>query len=283
MVLAKQARWLVAVLLGLSGCAAETAEDIGDDRVLDHIEALGFDRSEAEVRPNRVIVQGDILFDRKGLLRGEYERWEPAPDGELIDKGYRYPGGQVSIKNRGNIRLLFAKGKFAPTPEIRSAFMAAARTWSEIPNSAIRISPDNTGPAIVVRTVPEASWDEYSPCPDTDACTFAPRDGRPGYDLFIRAKSLDRGCAAWSPSGLAYTARHELGHAIGFAHPREDGSKHVAGTGKCGEASEDACVQDPGYATVMGSYSISTSCLYAPARLTRDDYATCAAIYPVRP
>jgi hypothetical protein len=273
---------IASVLIG--GCAVEVEGASGgdDERVLDHVEALGFERSEAHVLDDRVIVQGDILFDRQGLLDGEYERWERPDSSALIQKGYRYPGGQVSAKNRGNIRLLFAKGKFAPTPEIRSAFVAAARAWSQIPGSSIRISSDNTGPAIVVRTVPVNNWDKYSPCPDTDACTFAPRDGRPGYDLFIRAESLDRGCATWSPSGLAYAAKHELGHAIGFAHPKESGSKHVDRTGECDEATADACVANAGYATVMGAAAIKPGCVYTPARVTQDDYATCVAVYPAK-
>lgn len=270
----------VAVLAATSGCAVELEDpaDADDQAALDHVEALGFERGEARLRGDRVVVQGDILFDRQALLNGEYEHWQRREDDDLVEKGYQYKE-LVAEKNRGNLRLLFATGQFAPTREIRTAFVAAAKAWSQVPGSSIRISPDNTGPAIVVRTVPADRWDAYSGCKDTDACAFAPRDGRPGYDLFIRAESVDEGCAHWSTSGLAYAARHELGHAIGFAHPKEKGSKLVAGTQPCTLSAYD-CIWTPQYPSVMAAPEIDASCTYVPARITKDDYAACAKVYP---
>jgi hypothetical protein len=267
----------------VAGCAAETVdpEHADYEAVLEGVEALGFERNAANVLVDRVVVDGDIIFDREGLLRGEYERWDQPEDEPLVEKGYRYPG-LIAEKHRGNIRLLFAPGKYAPTPEIRSAFLAAAVAWSEVPGSSIRISPDNNGPAIVVRTVPVENWERYSGCKNTDACAYAPRDGRPGYDIFIRARSIDTGCNAWSPSGLAYTARHEIGHTLGFAHPKEKGGKHVSGTQACTRMTEQECTYEPTYSTVMAAATITSRCVYSPARVTQDDYATCAAVYPAR-
>lgn len=270
---------LTTLLVG--GCVGEIEDPTtaSDEAVLDHIEALGFERGEAAVLEDRVVVQGDILFDRAGLLSGEYERWTQPEDGELIEKGYRYPD-LVAAKHRSNLRILFAKGDYAPTKEMRSAFLAAAKAWSEVPGSSIRISPENTGPAMVVRMVPVGLWPKYSGCKDADACAYAPRNGRPGYDILVRAKTRNKGCATWSPSHLAYVARHELGHAIGFAHPKEAGSKPVKGTKTCSLATEEACTYEPGYTTVMGAATIEAGCVYSPARIGKDDYATCAATYP---
>lgn len=75
-------------------------------------------------------------------------------------------------------------------------------------------------------------------------------------------------------------ARHELGHAIGFAHPKEAGSKLVKGTKSCSKATEEQCTNEPGYATVMGAPTLDSGCIYSPARVTQDDYATCSAVYP---
>jgi len=272
---------IAAVLLG--GCAAELEdpEAADDGAVLDHVEALGFNPQEAKVIGDHVVVEGDIVFERQGLLRGEYEQFDAPEDSDLVEKGYRYPG-LIAEKHRGNLRILFASGAYAPSNEMRAAFLAAAKAWSEVPGSSIRISPDNTGPAIVVRKVPVKNWAEYSGCEDADACAYAPKNGRPGYDLFVREKSFDKGCTTWSPTGLAYLARHELGHAIGFAHPKTAGSKHVSGTQKCSKANEAQCLKKNDYDTVMGAAVLKSSCVYSPARITKDDYATCTAVYPVK-
>lgn len=131
-----------------------------------------------------------------------------------------------------------------------------------------------------MRTVPVERWTKYAGCKDTDACAYAPYNGRPGYDLFIRAESIEQGCTKWSPSALAYVARHELGHSIGFAHPKEKGSKHVKGTKACGWATEDDCTFETDYVTVMGAATSAPRCVYSPARVTQDDFATCIATYP---
>lgn len=74
-------------------------------------------------------------------------------------------------------------------------------------------------------------------------------------------------------------ARHELGHAIGFAHPNEADSVHVDDTQEC-TSSERTCLKNPGmkYTTIMSSI-VKGSCTALLPRLTKDDYATAAAIY----
>jgi hypothetical protein len=227
-----------------------------------------------------VIVGGDLRFERAALLRGEYERLTRGAAGTaLIEKGYRYPA-VIGPKYRGNVRLAFATGRFAPTPEIREAMISAANAWSAVPGSSLRISMKNTGPTIKVYTVPVDRWSDVS-CDGVDACADAPREGRPGESVFIRAESLVPGCASWSTTNLASATRHELGHALGFAHPRELDSVLVKGTVRCESASELAC-QKPGYATIMGAFTRKAGCLISPARLTQDDYATCKAVYPAQ-
>jgi len=274
---------LALLPLALSGCIAEIEDPTtaDDEAVLDHVEALGHSRDSAAIRGDHVIVDGDMRFNRGALLRGKYERAVEVGDfGELVDKGYRYPG-IIAAKNRSNIRLLFATGAYAPTKAIRDAFIAAAKSWSSIPGSSLRISTDNTGPAIVVRTVPVARFEKYSGCVGTDACADAPLDGRPGYEIFIRAESIHEGCEKWASSNLINVTRHELGHALGFAHPKEKGSKLVGKTAGCA-ASVSRCVFEPGYSTIMGAPDVGAKCSFTPARLTKDDYATTVATYPAQ-
>jgi hypothetical protein len=278
----KHAR-LALLAAAVSGCIGEIEDPAtaGDEAVLDHVEALGHSRESAVIHGEHVIVDGDMRFQRDALLRGEYERAVDVGDfGELVDKGYRYPG-IIAAKNRGNIRLLFATGTYAPTKTIRDAFIAAAKAWSSIPGSSIRISPDNTGPAIVVRMVPAARFEKYSGCAGTDACADAPLNGRPGYEVFIRAESIHEGCEKWAGSNLINVTRHELGHALGFAHPKEKGSKHLDTTASCA-ASPSKCVLEPGYSTIMGAPDVGAKCAFTPARLTKDDYATTVATYPAQ-
>jgi hypothetical protein len=110
-----------------------------------------------------------------------------------------------------------------------------------------------------------------------------PAKGRPGVNLYIRSGSKEGDCVGWSGSNLASVTRHELGHALGFAHPKEADADHVKGTQSCPLANEKACVQDLNYTTIMGPADIQPSCSVSPARLTQDDYATCKLVYPAKP
>jgi hypothetical protein len=270
-----------AFLWLISGCTAELHDpDLADnDAVLDHVEALGLAREDAVISGDHVVVEGDMRFDRSALFRGEYERLAPLRgDGELIEKGYHYPS-LIAAKHQGNIRLRFAEGAYAPPKEVRDAFVVAAKSWSSVPGSAIRISPDNTGPAVVVRFVPAEDFDDYSGCADTDACAEVPLNGRPGYNLFVRSESTVPGCPDWTGSNAANMARHELGHSLGFAHPKAPKSDHAVGTQRCPYDDPRQCYR-PGYSTVMGALKKEPGCIISPARLTKDDYKTCAAAYP---
>jgi len=274
---------VAAILVCLVGCATEVErpEDADDEAVLDHVEALGYGRASAEIDDEVVLVEGDIIFDRTLLLEGAYERTESV-DGDLIEKGYRYPT-VISTANQAKVKLAFATGKEAPSKAIRDGFIAAAKAWSAIPGSALRVSTSNTGPAITIRMV--KVWKKpNTPCPDADACANAPAKGRSGINLYIRSGSHEGDCVGWSGSNLASVTRHEMGHALGFAHPKESGSKHVSGTKSCSRATEQACADDDNlYPTIMGPADIQAGCSVSPSRITQDDYATAKIVYPVTP
>ena len=248
--------------------------------MLDHVEALGYSRDHAEVHGEHVTIGGDMLFERGALLRGEYERFH-SPDA-LIAKGYQAED-IVSELYQGNIKLAFATGKLAPSTEIRDAYIAAAKAWSAIPNSAIRIHAKNTGPSIVIRMIPAKEWKKYPQCKGTDACAAFPLNGRPGKEVLVREKPSREGCTVWSSSALINSSRHELGHALGFTHPEAEDSLLVKDTRWCQYSTEEHCLNDPElYPTIMGMYVTEEGCVVTPARLTQDDYKTCAAVYPAQ-
>ena len=67
-------------LLALFGCIAELEQPAlaDDEAVLDHVEALGYARDAARLKGDDVLVEGDLLFDRDGLVQGAYETHSPA-------------------------------------------------------------------------------------------------------------------------------------------------------------------------------------------------------------
>jgi hypothetical protein len=273
---------IVACVLGACVVDAEQAAVADDEAVLDHVEALGYAREGAEVDGDVVLVGGDLVFDRALLVEGAYER-SPSTEGELIEKGYRYPG-IISAANQGNVKLAFAVGPQAPSKVLRDGFIAAAKAWSSIPGSALRVSTTNTGPAIRVHMIQAANWKKpNTPCPKTDACALAPLNGRPGSKVYIRSGSKFGDCVGWSGSNLASATRHELGHALGFAHPEEADADPVPGTAACRFATEGACAENLNYTTIMGPAEVLLGCSVTPARLTKDDYGTAKAVYPETP
>lgn len=273
----------VVLACALGACVAEVeqAAEADDEAVLDHVEALGYAREDAEVDGDIVLVGGDLVFDRTQLLEGAYER--PVSAGDLVRKGYSY-SDIISVANQANVKLAFATGAQAPSKVLRDGFIAAAKAWSTIPGSALRVSTANTGPAIRIHMIQAANWKKpNTPCPKTDACALAPLNGRPGSKLYIRSGSKFGDCVGWSGSNLASATRHELGHALGFAHPEEADADPVPGTKACPFSTEDACAKNLNYTTIMGPAEVLLGCSVSPARLTKDDYATAMAVYPEAP
>jgi hypothetical protein len=278
LVLGSKLRCVITVFaaLSISACAVEVSSGATDDDVLDHVEAIGFDRDSAEIVGNVVRVDGDMVLYRDALLAGAYETSD-APEG-VVEKGYRY-STLVSSGRRGNVKLAFATGGRAPSSRIRNAFISAADAWSEIPGSTVRIDASNTGPAITVHMINALDWPEGSRCSARSvACAEVPMAGRPGANVWIMSCDTFANCRDWSTSSLSQTARHELGHAMGFAHPKEVASVRVSGTRAC-TGSVSTCAVNPGYSTVMSTPAAATRCEVTPALLTQDDYATCAATY----
>jgi hypothetical protein len=254
---------VLAVIWGLSGCAADTqlADAADDEATLDHVEALGYAREDVVLDDEHAHVQGDVLLERELLVQGAYEQGAIA-DGP-IEKGYTEYSGTIG-RGRNNIKLAFGTGAELPPRAVRDAFIAAAAAWSAIPGSTLRISTANTGSVVTVR------WRTPANLPCTagrDVCANPPSVGLPGRNIYVRNAPLTPGCGAtWSGSNLLNMTRHEMGHTLGFAHPYDPRAQHVEGT-------------SPGILSTIMDPTVAAGCVIAPTRLTQDDYATAAAVY----
>jgi hypothetical protein len=82
---------------------------------------------------------------------------------------------------------------------------------------------------------------------------------------------------------LARVTRHELGHAVGFAHPKESGSTLIVSdagtpTASCPNAAT-SCLTKPTYDTVMSHFSVDTTCATNVTTLSFDDRVACSIVY----
>ncbi len=250
--------------------------------LLAEVAALGLDTNGVAIDREVVRVEGDIILERERLLAGEYA--DPGEsEGAFIPKGYRY-SPLVSSVNRPKIKLAWGTGANAPSDRIKTAVIEAAADISNVALSTVRIRTTNTGPAITVKMLDAAHWPGASGCgTDAWACADIPSGGKPGKVLWVKSAVGDPGEPCdYTPTFLRSLVVHELGHAIGLAHPKESGSTHVDGTMSCG-GSAAVCPGSPGYDTVMNAYldfkPFPDCGADGPDKLTIDDRATIATIY----
>ncbi len=208
------------------GCAAETGlhDEVSEElKIEQFLQQKGFDVSDLVFDGDRVVVEGDILFDRDALL-------DDATD--IVPKAYGNWGGwQVDRSHLSNVQLVF-ESDVPLTWQL--FFMAAAQQWSQATafglHTAIDISPLNTGDEITVSM--EALPQQFQGVPVRTA--FPTRDGagrfRTGPTIEINtnysgtcADSLDD----ITPQLGALIVLHEIGHTLGFHHPHKTGDKSV--------------------------------------------------------
>lgn len=276
--------WLAGTVMFAVSCAeidgdvdspaevpSSTAATSIEQQLTEKAAALGFDTADIVIGDNFVRVEGDIVLDRDGLLNGGYDH--PPSSGTTVEKGYRTPS-LISAANDGNVRLQWLTAS-NPSTTFRNAFISAAGDFNSI-FSSLYVSQNNTGPAITVGTIPAASWPGNTNCAPTDAsCAYFPSNGNPGVAIWVKDSQPGPGCAAWSSDALANRARHELGHAVGLHHVAV--GQYIPGTQGCTASTQAACLQTPGYPTVMVK---TAQCTGNMTTLATDDRNSIAALYP---
>ena len=291
----------VAPLLGVAACSsagpqASEHPTTQEEQLLQAVDRAGFQRAKAVISEKYVLVEGDILLRRDALLRGDYEhKAGPA----LVSKGYEY-SSIVSPDVVGNIRLAFENddpnNSFPDNvSNLENHFIFAGAVlwpgydWSQgIYDNAIRVSESNTGPTITVHVIAAEAWRD-GPCPDGTACADPPAGGNPGSNIYVQNSMNpydNPGQCEYSDSLMWVIALHEMGHTLGFAHPREMSKSGeilgwwIEGTQGCSDTPAN-CLNNAGYDTVMTNYSQVPypDCSVSPSSLSYDDALSARTLY----
>ena len=216
---------------------------------------LGVDVSSARLHVfhGKALINAEgINYNARKLLDGAYD---PIQVGGDIAKGYRVASANPPVGFSWSRNIELIAGRNFDDPILQIFAEAAAINWSEAqwngftPNQ-LDISFDNTGPNgsdITLHFVPVDQWLTTTPCFFAFACIDEfPSGQRPSRNIYIiQDKTPLSGCP-WTGEAFYRVLQHELGHAIGFKHPHQDGDgdkAHIPGT-----LSESS---NPGYKTIM--------------------------------
>jgi hypothetical protein len=168
--------------------------------------------------------------------------------------------------------------------EHKAAIRRAATDWSNA-GSSIRITEGIGAPQITVRQISWRTWPQGSGCSANSlACVDAPLNGAPSRNMWIKSNlnpffNPPPACE-WSTGSRRQNGFHELGHAIGFHHPKAVGSAHIAGTATCPN-SIDTCLFTAGYNTVMTGITYRPgTCEPFVSVLQFDDIVAVRQVYP---
>jgi hypothetical protein len=279
-------RWIGMVLLtqGALGCAAggsDASNQVASaDAELVSVELakLGFRTEglhlEIDDDLDLVRIDGDQLFHKSALLDGRYAQ-KPEVNAGLVQKGY--VGSAATLVSSANVRNIKLAFDNVPS-ELEDYAPISGYDWGG--TSSVNVSTTNTGPTMTVHGLDDSTWP--GPCKPTElACTFFPVDGNPG-DIYFHLNINAGGCN-WDPVLAQAVMTHEMGHAIGFAHPEDAASSaHINGT---------ADVNDPSfynsyYPTIMHAYVEDGAsyeqdvCMGLSDELQGDDRNSVSIIYP---
>jgi hypothetical protein len=235
---------LVSLAIVTAGCLGPELDRQGaapateQDRLTQLLVSRGFSADQIAFHGDQVLVEGDIAFDRQGLL----QELGAAEDGvETVeqaaywfrpaDRRGRAPG---SVPRATNIRLAFTA---EIAPQVQTAVREAAALWTEAAGEGgcIDIDEGNTGRSLFVVVQPLFARD-----PQTGE--QLPVAGRARLPMF-QGGAWQVGNVIWIDPGAAiirepadedwlkHVAVHELGHILGFPHPQDVGpAHHIAGT-----------------------------------------------------
>lgn len=201
---------LILSTMFLSSCSEETNqiqkltgyEPV--DSQIPMLVAMGFREDMIEDKGEHYLIEGDILFSKKGLPRNLYKEQQWATD-YLVSKSQAQ---DIVVKIDASIPT---SGVDSWRPEIADALAE----WNNLVGCLVNFRIDNSSnsPDITVYGVDHNYFGSYSIQAEAE---FPTSDGRPGYRVLI---SLDFNDNESVPSGRKkYNFAHEIGHCIGFRH-----------------------------------------------------------------
>lgn len=236
-------------------------------KIQDYLARRGIDLADVVLGDEKIRVEGDILMLRGSLLY-QIEQ-EDADASEFQEKAYWFSGissktGEpVSVPKVAGLGFSFASN--VPT-RWRDAFRAAAAEWNK--TACIRFSESSSG---LISVVVGAAGIAANGKP-FDASAEFPRTDR-GTITVGRRVTIDTGSTTWTnPAIMKALMMHEIGHLLGFHHPRS--GVHLPGTAASTTGCGSPCVAS--YPTVMDY-------LMTESTLTADDLKAANLIYKKRP
>lgn len=228
----------LVAMLALAACAsevAETTEPLGkyDDSELEAIDAqlqrMGLDTSSVEYLPEREVrVEGDMVFDVDTLMDMAAEASEEVEgfelDEETTEKGYYWSitsnrlGSYARVPS-GSVSMTFS----SDVPDVwRTAFRDAAAAWSNS-NPCISIREGGSGYPLNIQMSSTITAIADAKLPKARTSRGVAVGYNPGDRIRVSTLTF-----LFSTNQRAYTALHEMGHTLGYMHPRE--GTHIAGT-----------------------------------------------------
>jgi hypothetical protein len=212
------------------------ADDPADNALIEsHLEGHGYDTSTLQFQGDTVLVEDDMEMSREVLL----DAAKAEADGD-VEKGYFYSTGTLFAGKR--IQLSFTA---AVSTAWRNALNAARTEWNAKTPMFARDPGGNGIITVQVQALKNADG-------TNNTNTIANGTPPPGRTITLNS-NFTAGCGG-SLEGLVtatktYTALHEMGHVLGFAHPPPNPTNnarvHIAGT------AANTGLIEPSYATVM--------------------------------
>jgi len=239
-------RWVVtatAVLaLGCSGNGGDSSMSEFDslsaeerDSILAYLGVHGFDVSTVRADGQLLRIEGDIVFKVEELRRRSHE---------IDEKGYLASSLHPAVAQ--HLGLQFDSSVPA---RWKAAFEYAANQWSNATWHHHDIAIDMNGGVFKIGVTRNVII-------GLDTCVFAesdyPDSGLVG-NVRINPIFFDGACGCvWTDDFLRKVAMHELGHSLGFMHPKNSPFDWIAGTGL---GTSYSTVMAQGYFEATGLYS----------------------------
>ena len=241
----------VGSLLGLfcacvsAACSGEGAAPVrneaSEDAIIEaYLTEQGFVLDGMVIDGDNIIVERDIGFSRQSILELVEELDRLEREGELVEKGYWHDGSPVPPATY--MRYSFASNVPAAW---RDAFRYGVSQWNASGAECLRLTEDPGNTAAIYITIGDA------PTGSVAQGTFPSFNTRLGIRLgriVVDTSYRDETNVAF----MRYVAMHELGHNLGFAHPRA--GLHIPSTSSSSTGCSGDCIAS--YPTVM-DYSFS--------------------------